>query len=91
MSSIEIISRIETLREWEAIMDEARAEVESLKNVIKKEMDSRGVEELEVGQHIIRWTCVLTSRLDTAALKRENAAVYQRYLKQSTCRRFSIA
>lgn len=91
MSSVEIVSKIEALKEWEAILEEAKAEVESLKDIIKKEMDSRGVEELEAGQFIARFTTVVSNRLDTTALKRENAAIYQRYLKQSTSRRFSIA
>ncbi len=90
MSSIEIISKIETLKEWEAILEDAKAEVESLKDIIKKEMDSRGIEELEAGQYIARFTTVVSNRLDTTALKRENVALYQRYLKQSTSRRFSI-
>lgn len=91
MSSVEIISKIEALKEWEAILEEAKAEVESLKDTIKKEMDNRGVEELEAGQFIARFTTVIRSHLDTTALKRENAALYQRYLKQSISRRFSIA
>lgn len=91
MSSIEIISKIEALKEWETILEEAKAEVESIKDSIKKEMDSQGVEELEAGQFIARFTTVVSNRLDTTALKRENAALYQRYLKQSTSRRFSIA
>lgn len=91
MSSIEIISKIETLKEWEAILEDAKAEVENLKDIIKKEMDNRGVEELEAGQYIARFTTVVSNRLDTTAFKRENAALYQRYLKQSTSRRFSIA
>lgn len=91
MSSIEIVSKIEALKEWETILEEAKAEVESIKDTIKKEMDSRGVEELEAGQFIARFTTVVSNRLDTTALKRENAALYQRYLKQSTSRRFSIA
>ena len=91
MSSIEIVSKIEALKEWETILEEAKAEVESIKDTIMKEMDSRGVEELEAGQFIARFTTVVSNRLDTTALKRENAALYQRYLKQSTSRRFSIA
>ena len=46
---------------------------------------------MEAGQYIARFTTVVSNRLDTTALKRENAAIYQRYLKQSTSRRFSIA
>lgn len=91
MSTIEIISKVESLKEWEAIAAEAAAEIEALKDTIKKEMDIRGVEELEAGQYIARFTTVISNRLDTTALKRENAAIYQRYTKQTTSRRFTIS
>ena len=41
MSHNEIISKIEALREWEALAEEAAAEIESLKDSIKKEMEVR--------------------------------------------------
>lgn len=91
MSSIEIISKIKALKEWEALAAEAAAEIDALKDAVKREMDSRGVEELEAGQYIARFTTVVSNRLDTTALKRENSAIYQRYIKQTTSRRFSIA
>ena len=90
MSSLEIISKIETLKEWEALAAEAAAEIESLKDAIKREMDGRGVEELEAGQYIARFTTVLSNRFDTTTFKREHAAMYQQYTKQTTSRRFSI-
>ena len=49
MSTIELSAIIERLKEYEAIQAEAAAEVEALKDQIKAEMNSRGVEELEVG------------------------------------------
>lgn len=62
MSTIEIISKIEALKEWEALAAEAAAEIEALKDSIKKEMDARGVEEVEAGQYIARFTTVLCKR-----------------------------
>lgn len=91
MSTIEITNKIVELRELENMMEELKAEIETLKDTIKREMDSRGVEELEAGQYIARFTTVVSNRLDTTALKRENNAIYQRYIKQTTSRRFSIA
>ena len=91
MSSMEIISKIEALKEWEKLAAEAAAEIEALKDSIKREMDSRNLEELAAGQYIARFTVVVTNRLDTTALKRENNTMYQRYLKQTTSRRFSIS
>ena len=91
MSSNEIISKIEALKEWEALAAEAAAEIDSLKDSIKAEMTSRGLEELEAGQHIVRYTTVLNNRFDSTAFKREHAEMYRLYTKQTTSRRFSIA
>lgn len=90
MSTIEISTIIEKLKEWEAIQAEAAAEVEALKDQIKAEMNNRGVEELEVGQYIARFTTVLSNRFDSTCFKREHAEMYKQYTKQTTTRRFSI-
>lgn len=91
MSSIEIISKVEALREWEALAAEAAAEIEALKDDIKREMDNRGVEELQAGAYIARFTTVLSNRFDTTAFKKEHGEMYKLYTKQTTSRRFSIA
>lgn len=90
MSTVELSTIIEKLKEWEAIQAEAAAEVEALKDQIKAEMNSRGVEELEAGQYIARFTTVLSNRFDTTVFKREHAEMYKQYTKQTTSRRFSI-
>lgn len=91
MSSIEIVSKIEALKEWEALAAEAAAEIEALKDCIKREMDVRGVEEIEAGQYIARYTTVLSNRFDTTTFKKEHGEMYKQYTKQSTSRRFSIS
>lgn len=91
MSSIEIVSKIEALKEWEALAAEAAAEIEALKDCIKREMDMRGVEEIEAGQYIARYTTVLSNRFDTTTFKKEHGEMYKQYTKQSTSRRFSIS
>ena len=90
MSTVELSTIIEKLKEWEAIQAEAAAEVESLKDQVKGEMNARGVEELEAGQYIARFTTVLSNRFDTTVFKREHAEMYKQYTKQTTSRRFSI-
>ena len=91
MSTIEIKSKIEELKEWEALAAEAAAEIESLKDAIKREMESRGVEELTAGQYVARFTTVISNRFNSTAFKREHGEMYQRYTKQTTSRRFSIS
>ena len=91
MSKNELVAKIEALNEWEALMEEARAEAESLRDAIKAEMLSRDTEELEAGQYIIRWTSVLSQRFDTTGFKKAHADLYKDFTKQVASRRFSIA
>ena len=91
MSQNEIVAKIEQLKEWEAILEEAQNEVEALRDCIKAEMLERGTEELQAGTYIIRWTSVLSNRFDSTAFKREHADLYKEFTKQVASKRFSIA
>lgn len=91
MSTTEITTKIETLKELEALIEEAKAEAEALRDDIKAEMLKRDTEELEAGQYIVRWTSVLSQRFDTTAFKKVMPDVYKDYIKQVNSRRFSIA
>ena len=91
MSSIEITSKIEALKDLESLIEETKAEAEALRDEIKSEMLNRDTEELEAGQYIVRWTSVLTQRFDTTAFKKVMPDVYKAYTKQVSSRRFSIA
>ena len=55
MANNELLNKIEALNEWEALMEEAKAEAEAIRDSIKQEMLSRELEELECGQYIIRY------------------------------------
>ena len=90
MSTVDMVSKIEQLKELEALIEEAKAEVETLKDEIKEEMLNRNTEELVVGKHIVRWTSVVSNRFDSTAFKKEMEDVYNRYVKTTESRRFSI-
>ena len=91
MSRNELVAKIEALNEWEAVIEEAKAEAEALRDTIKAEMLERDTEELTAGQYIIRWTSVISNRFDTTAFKKVMPDVYQAYTKQITSRRFTIS
>ena len=91
MSTIEITSKIEALKELEALIEEAKAEAETLRDEIKTEMLNRNTEEMEAGQYIIRWTSVLSQRFDTTGFKKAYSNLYKDFTKQVSSRRFSIA
>ena len=90
MSTVEITSKIDALKDLETLIEEAKAEAEALRDEIKAEMLSRNTEEMEAGQYIVRWTSVLTQRFDTTAFKKVMPEVYKEYTKQVSSRRFSI-
>lgn len=91
MSTIEITSKIEALRELEALIEEAKTEAESIRDEIKAEMLNRDTEELEAGQYVVRYTTVLSNRFDTTSFKKLHSELYKAYTKQSTSKRFSIS
>ena len=89
MSKNELIAKIEALNEWEALMEEAKAE--AIRDSIKAEMAERETEELIAGNYIIRWTSVLSNRFDTTGFKKVYGDLYKAFTKQSASRRFSIS
>ena len=91
MSTNEMTTKIEALRDLEELIEEAKAEAEALRDEIKAEMLSRNTEEMSVGQYIIRWTSILSNRFDTTGFKKMYGELYKEYTKQTASRRFTIS
>lgn len=91
MSRNDLIAKIEALNEWEAVIEEAKAEAESIRDAIKAEMLERETEELTAGQYIVRWTSILSNRFDTTAFKKTYGDLYKAFTKQTASRRFTIS
>ena len=91
MSANEITTKIEALKELEALIEEAKAEAETIRDEIKTEMLNRNTEELAAGQYIVRWTAILSNRFDTTGFKKMYGDLYKAFTKQSASRRFTIS
>ena len=91
MSKFELLAKIELLNKYEAMIEELKAEAETVRDAIKAEMLERDTEELIAGQYIIRWTPVLSQRFDSTAFKKVMPEIYKAYTKQVSSRRFSIS
>ena len=91
MSKNELIAKIEALNAWEALMEDAKAEADAIRDSIKQEMLDRDVEELTAGAYIIRWTSVLSNGFDTTGFKKVYGDLYKAFTKQTSSRRFSIS
>lgn len=89
MSIHEIEAKARELRQLQALIEEAEAEAEAIKDQIKAHMG--GVEELRVGEYKITWKPVTSSRLDTVALRKALPEVAERFTRTTTSRRFYVA
>ncbi len=92
MANSELIKKVEEIRELEDLMEEVKANIESLKDVLKAEMLKQGTEEMDLdGRYIVRWTSQLASRFDTKRFKEEYKDLYLSFTKEVSSKRFSIA
>ena len=76
MSTSEIESKVRELRQLQALIEEAQAEAEGIKDTIKAAM---GDSEERAGEYRITWKPVQSARLDTAALRKALPDVAERF------------
>ena len=91
MTIAEMNAKIAELKDLETMQDELKTMIDSIKDELKAELTEQGVEELEVGANIVRYTTVLSQRFDSTALKKKLPEIYGAYTKQVTSKRFSIS
>lgn len=88
MSTTELEMKIRELRQLQQLIEEAQAEAEGIRDVIKAHMGER--EELRAGGYKITWKPVTSSRLDAVALRAALPEVAARFTRTSTTRRFYV-
>ena len=89
MSTNEMTSKIRELKELQALIEEAEAEAETIKDQIKKAMGEN--EELRAGEYKVTYKTVKASRLDSKSLKADLPEIADRYTVATEYRRFAIA
>ncbi len=89
MSMNEIEDKIRELRQLQALIEEAQAEAEAIKDAVKAQMGDS--EELRAGEYKVTWKPVTSVRLDAAALRKALPDVAARFTRETTTRRFCVA
>ena len=89
MTTAEIITKARTLRELQALIEEAQQEAEAIKDALKAEMGD--AEELRAGEYRITWKSVTSSRIDTTALKKALPDLARQFTRETVSRRFMVA
>ena len=91
MSIFELDASVKELRELQAIVDEATAQIEAIKDKIKLRMVDDGTEVLQGNGWKATWHTVTSSRLDSKALKAAHPNLVAQYSKPSITTRFTLA
>ena len=91
MSTTEITAKLRNLKELQALIEEANAEAEAIKDELKALMIANGTEEMTVDVYKVKYTTVTGCRFDSAAFKKTHGDLYAQYIKPTVTRRFSVA
>ena len=88
MSNPNMESKVKELMELKRMKEEIEAEIAAAEDEIKAVMGSE--ETLLAGAFKVDWKTVITSRIDTTALKKMMPEIAERFMKQTTTRRFCV-
>lgn len=90
MSNKDMTATVARYFELMAQVDSLTAEMEGIKDSLKLEMLARETEDLEGEGWRATWHNTSSRRFDGKSLKRDNPALYERYMVSSTGTRFTL-
>ena len=79
------------LAQYTRMAEEIAATVEGLRDTLKKYMEENQLETLTGNEHKATYKTVTSSRIDTAALKRNAPDIAEKYTKTTESKRFTFA
>ena len=92
MTKAQMIEKVNEIQELTELLTELKAEISSLEDEIKAEMNAQAVEVLDLDTYLVRFTSVLSSRFDTKRFKEHfGEGLYKEYCKEVPSRRFTIS
>lgn len=91
MSRTELNAKIKELRELRPMADELAAEIETITDAVKQEMQVQGVDMLTGDDWRATWKTVQSSRFDSKAFKAARPDLYGAFSHKVESRRFVLA
>ena len=88
MSNPNMEAKVKELMELRRMKEEIEAEIAAAEDEINSVMGDE--ETLLAGAFKVDWKTVITSRIDTTALKKMMPEIAERFMKQTTTRRFCV-
>lgn len=84
----DIITKVQELMELRRMSEELQTEINALQEAVKDFMGSE--ETMIAGAFKVSYKSITSSRLDSAALKKELPDIAARFMKQTVTRRFTV-
>lgn len=91
MSTNKLAGQVRELKELQRLIEEATAEAEAIKDMLKREMTQRNVNEMLVDCFKLKYTVVNSQRFDSTAFKKTHADLFEQYSKTTTSARLTVA
>ena len=88
MSNPNMEAKVKELMELKRMKEELEAEITAAEDEIKSVMGEEEI--LNAGAFKVTWKAVTSSRLDSTALKKALPEIAERFMKQTTTRRFCV-
>ena len=88
MSDHNMEPRIKELMELKRMKEELEAEIAAAEDEIKSVMGEEEI--LTAGAFKVTWKTIVSTRLDSTALKKSLPEIAERFMKQTTTRRFCV-
>lgn len=79
------------LAQYQRLQEEAAAMAEALKDEVKQHMTAAGLDTLTGSEHKATYKTVVSSRIDTTALKKDMPDVATKYTKTTETKRFTFS
>lgn len=90
MGSRALLNRISRIKDIDREIAELKAIQDGLKDEVKAAMLSDKVDELTVGDYIVRYKEVVSNKFDSKAFAKAHSKMYQAFCNPSVSMRFTI-
>lgn len=84
------IEFINNLKAIESQIADLQSEADAIKDLIKEELTSEGIDEVFVGDYKITYRAVISNRFDSTNFKKSYGELYKLFTKSTTYRRLTI-
>ena len=81
---------IKELKEYETMQEQLKKEIELLKAQAIEYLAKNGIDEVTTKDGKITYREVLSKRFDSTSFKKDFLDIYEGYLKQTSCMKFTL-